>query len=389
MKLAFYYHIPITQKKKGLFIPGFLGVFIDALANEVEHLYLIMHKSNAAESILADYKLKNKNITFISLGLKTPAWHRAIFHKKILKQAVQKIDNCKALIVRSPSPLAPYFYKYLKNTTLVFMVVGDYMESVKHSNAKSLRERVIDFYLIYNDKKFKYIMKKVDVLVNSPILYEKYKENSKSIYLIKTTTLSERDFYFREDTCKNYPIVLLYSGRFDVQKGLIELVEATAQLLLQNIEVNLNLVGWEDNKLEPVKQLILKKAKDLSIEQNIFIHGKKTIGKDLNEMYTMADIYILPSYHEGFPRTIWEAMANSLPVIATDVGGIPAYLTHLKNVYLIKSKSADAITRAVIKISNDISLRKKMISYGRKIAKEATLEIQTKNMVDYIKKSIY
>ncbi len=384
MKLAFYYHIPITQKKEALYIPGFLGVFIDALANEVEHLYLIMHKSNASESISADYKLKNKNITFISLGLKTPAWHRAIFHKKILKQAVQKIDNCKALIVRSPSPLAPYFYKYLKNTTLVFMVVGDYMEAVKQTKATTFREKIVNLYLNYNHKKFKAVMKKVDVLVNSPTLFEANKNNAKTIHLIKTTTLSIHDFYTREDTCKNETIELLYTGRFDLQKGLVELVEATAELIAKNRNVRLHLVGWENDTTKPVEKLLLKKSKDLKIEDKIIFHGKKTIGIELHKMYRMADIYVLPSYHEGFPRTIWEAMANSLPVIATRVGGIPDYLTDKKNVLLIEPKKSKPIVHAIEQIINDKSLREQMIKHGSKIAKDATLEIQSKNIIKII-----
>lgn len=384
MKLAFYYHIPIIQKNGNLFIPGFLGVFIDSLANEVEHLFVVMHKANETESKAADYQLKSKNITFINLGLKTPAWHRAIYAKKILKKALQKIENCNILIVRSPSPLAPYFNKYLKKTKLVFMVVGDYMEAIKQTKSVTFREKMVNLYLSHNNKKFKSVMKKVDVLVNSPTLFETNKNNAKSIHLIKTTTLSIHDFYIRKDTCQNKPIQLLYTGRFDLQKGLIELVEATAKLIANKIDIQLNLVGWENDTLKPVEKLLIEKAKFLQIEKNVIFHGKKTIGKELNKMYQMADIYVLPSYHEGFPRTIWEAMANSLPVIATKVGGIPAYLTDKKNVLLIAPKETNQIVNAVDKIITNTELRQELIKNGIEIAKEATLEIQSKNIIKII-----
>jgi len=385
MNLAFYYHIPITQKNQDLYTPGFLGVFIDSLASEVKHLYLVMHQSNETESESADYKLKNNNITFINLRLKTPAWHRAIFHKKILKKVLAKIDNCDAIIVRSPSPLAPYFYRYLKNTKLIFMVVGDYMEAVKQTKSTTFREKIVNLFLSYNHKKFKTIMKKVDVLVNSPTLFNTNKNNAKSIHLIKTTTLSINDFYLRKDTCTNDPIELLYTGRFDIQKGLVELVEATAELITKKVNVCLNFVGWENDGKKPVEKLLTKKAKDLKIENNVIFHGKKTIGKELNKMYQMADIYVLPSYHEGFPRTIWEAMANSLPVIATKVGGIPNYLTDKKNVFLIEPKKIEQITNAIETIINNINLRQNLINNGVFIAKDATLELQAQNIINHIK----
>jgi hypothetical protein len=75
MKLAFYYHIPLVQENKALKVPGYLGVFIDALANEVDELHLVMHQARPHESAEADYTLKSKNIIWVDLGLKTPAWH--------------------------------------------------------------------------------------------------------------------------------------------------------------------------------------------------------------------------------------------------------------------------------------------------------------------------
>ena len=45
MKLAFYYHIPVAAKKEGLFLPGYIGVFVDELARNVNKLYLVMHET--------------------------------------------------------------------------------------------------------------------------------------------------------------------------------------------------------------------------------------------------------------------------------------------------------------------------------------------------------
>ncbi len=386
MTIAFYYHIPIFKKENKIYCPGFLGVFIDSLANEVEQLFLIMHENYEVQN--EDYEITSKNITFISLGKRTPAWHRELFYRRILKLINEKEYDFDAIIVRSPTPLAPYFHKQIKKSKIIFMIVGDYLEGVKNSKANSIREKIVNLYLKYNSYRFIKRIKETDILVNSHILYKKYKNIAKSINKIKTTTLSINDFYYRADTCQKETIQLLYTGRFDLQKGLSELVEATAILIDMKINVKLNLVGWEENENKPIENFLLKRAKDLNIEEYLIFHGKKSIGKELNKMYQMADIYILPSYHEGFPRTIWEAMANSLPVIATDVGGIPAYLTDKKNVLLIKPKNVIQICNAIKQVINNNTLRKNLIINGFDIATDATLEIQSKKIINLIKNVI-
>jgi glycosyltransferase involved in cell wall biosynthesis len=95
---------------------------------------------------------------------------------------------------------------------------------------------------------------------------------------------------------------------------------------------------------------------------------------------------VLPSYHEGFPRTIWEAMANSLPVIATRVGGIPNYLKNNENAILIEPKIVEDIVISVKKLINDNNLREKIVVNGLEIAKQNTLEKSTKNIIKIIEK---
>jgi glycosyltransferase involved in cell wall biosynthesis len=386
MHLAFYYHIPIHSRNNQLFVPSYLGVFLDSLASSVAQLYIVLHEANTSQSLECDYQLKNKNISWVNLGLKTPAWHRDLFYHKVLKNKLSYIKNCDAFIIRSPSPLAPYFQKFVsEKTKIFFMIVGDYLDGATHLKSSTFRDRIIYQYLKYNDRNFTKAIKNTAILVNSKGLFEKYKNTAKSIHLIKTTTLSSNDIFIRENTCLSDSIELLYTGRIDVAKGLLELVEATSILIKENHRLVLNIVGWEqDNVARPVENKMIALAKNLGIEKQLIFHGRKTVGPELNKMYQQADVYVIPSYHEGFPRTIWEAMANSLPVIATKVGGIPAYLTHEKNAILIEPKSIQEIVLGIKKVIENKPLRKNLIENAIELAKENTLEVQTKKMIDII-----
>jgi glycosyltransferase involved in cell wall biosynthesis len=384
MNLAFYYHIPITKDSSGqLTIPSYLGVFIDSLASFVNHLYLVMHESDNYNAE-ADYTLKSENITWVNLGRKTPAWHRSLYHKKILKKKLAEVVNCDVMLVRSPSPLAPYFAKYLNKPRLIFMIVGDYSDSVSNMKATTLRQKLIKFYLTYNHQLFEQAIEQTDVVVNSSQLYDQYKTKAKSIHQIRTTTLSTSDFYVKENLVLSSPINLVYTGRIDPQKGLFELVEATSMLNKEGYDVVCNMVGWEPDMDEPVKKALVAHAKAQDIEHKVIFHGKKKVGEELNAMYRMGDMYVIPSYHEGFPRTIWEAMANSLPVIATTVGSIPGFLKHQEDALLIEPKNVQAICDAVVTLMNNKELRERMITRGQLLAQVNTLENQSQKLVEIL-----
>jgi glycosyltransferase involved in cell wall biosynthesis len=345
-----------------------------------------MHECDSKFNDQADFELPQKNIVFISLGKITPAWHRHFFHKTLFRKISSHLKLCDFVIVRSPTPLAPFFYKYARHTKIVFMIVGDYLEGVRHFEIKSVRDWLMIQYVKRNDFLFRKAMKNTDVLVNSPVLSEKYTSISKSIHLIKTTTLRKHDFFRRDDTCKKDVVELLYTGRIEAEKGLFELVQAVSVLKKSNKNVNLNIVGWESDEKKSVEGALKKLALQLSITESVIFHGRKKIGAELNEMYRNADLFVLPSYHEGFPRTIWEAMANSLPVIATRVGAIPDYLTNYENALFVEPKNVAEIVFKVIELLENPSLRIKLISNAYIIAQENTLEIQAEKMIELVQK---
>lgn len=387
MRLAFYYHIPICIKDRGVIhIPSFLGVFVDALAQEVNHFILVMHQANGGEVQNCDYALTSKNISWINLGRKTPAWHRALLHKKLLKDKLQALD-ADCFLVRSPSPLAPYFHYYFPQNKISFLIVGDYESALDSKGNKSIRQLAMDYYLKYNSYLFKKAIQKTPILVNSPTLFNKYKDLAPSCNLVGTTTLSKMDFFERNDTCTRDVIKLLYTGRIDLQKGLLELVTIAGELINEGLPIELHIVGWEDVQEKPVEHHLNSKAKQHGILDKVFFHGRKRVGEELNQLYRMADIYVIPSYHEGFPRTIWEAMANSLPVIATEVGAIPKLLTHQEHALIIPPKNEKALKSELLKLINDSNLRQYLIKNARNLATNYTLDVLAKQMILKLKKN--
>lgn len=385
MNLGFYYHIPAVLSDSGIKIPAYLGVFLDALAQEVDYLTLFMHLSHNPNDPTASYSLRSRNVRFVSLGLKTPAWERFIRPGRTLNKIGSEIKKCDLVLVRAPSPLSPDFHKrFGKNIKISYLVVGDYIDDSKNLDQPFIRKLVIQMLSIRNDKQLTNALKRSTTLVNSAKLHEKYSRIVKDLHLIRTTTLSNGDFFVRADTCHKDEIKILYTGSFSLSKGLLDLIEAFAILYNELKNISLHFVGWENLSQKPFESTLKRRIVDLNLSKVVFFHGFKKIGPDLNEMYRMADIYIIPSYQEGFPRTIWEAMANSLPVVATRVGSIPHYLEDRTNVFLIEPRKPEQIVEAVREIINNHTLRQSIIRNAFELVQENTLEIQTKKLVKII-----
>jgi len=384
MKLGFYYHISVVIKSDGIYVPGSLGLFIDELAANSDVLYYVAHRATSKEESDADYRLLQPNIILVDLGVKTPAWHREIMHRQILRNPLRKIQNCDVMIVRSPTPLSIYISKFLNTTVTWYMIVGDYLEAIDHYKHQGFRGILIYYYLHIHDFFFQRKLKNERLLVNSPKMFEKYTLQNEKVFQIKTTTLTRKDFFFRDDTCQNDEIQLLYTGAYNPSKGIFELITATRMLLDQNYSVHLNLVGWEFDNDKPVEREMFNKINSLGMSSNVTIHGKKQVGQELNAMYRMGDVYVLPTYHEGFPRTIWEAMANGIPVVTSHVGGIPGFITDRRQAILIEPKDPELLADSIAEVIMNRDLRKNLIKNSYELVSMNTLDIQTKHLMDII-----
>lgn len=89
---------------------------------------------------------------------------------------------------------------------------------------------------------------------------------------------------------------------------------------------------------------------------------------DVKELLQSADIFVLPSYREGLPRTVLEAMSLAKPVVATDVAGCKDSVIENKTGYLVPAKNANALSVAIEKLILDKNLREQFGKNGRELA---------------------
>ena len=382
MVLGFYYHVTVKKIEGKIFLASYLGLFVDELAKNVDKLSYFAFTTNK-KNIEQNYCLTQKNIEFIDLGQKQNSPYLLIFGGHIIRRVKQEAAQCNTILVRGPSPLAPHFYfRFRKLAKVAYLMVGDSMEGIKYQTNPFLRQKFINLFTYFYEYVQNKVIRHTVCLVNSTVLKRKYERINKNVKEIKTTTLSESDFFKRTDTCLNQNnINLLFVGRIEKAKGVEELFEAFKKLRKDGFHLVLHIAGWDTEDALRYQASFLKQIDD---KNSMIFHGFKT-SSELLQLYRMADIYILPSHHEGFPRTIWEAMANCLPVVSSNVGSIPFYLEHEKHILMVAPHDIDALYFSIKKMIEEHSLRQKLIANSYILAKEVTLEIQTKLLIEAIK----
>ena len=136
---------------------------------------------------------------------------------------------------------------------------------------------------------------------------------------------------------------VVYIGRMDVKKGLRELVEAAASLRPQRPKLHVYLVG------EGPDRPVIERAIQASNAAG-YIHALPGCAFDeVAEWMAAADLVTLPSYMEGCPNVVLEALACGRPVVATNVGGIPEILSDECG-RLVPPRDAGALAQALASV---------------------------------------
>lgn len=162
-------------------------------------------------------------------------------------------------------------------------------------------------------------------------------------------------------------IVVSFIGRLVEEKGIIDLLEAYNLLKSKNVKF-LIMGGVPQGERDTKTQALLEKYKN---NKDIIFTGHI---ENINEHLYMSDIFSLPSYREGMPRSIIEAMAMKNAVLATDIRGSREEVVHGETGYLFPINDSLKIAEYIDLLANDedllIELKEKGLERAKKLYDE-------------------
>ena len=179
------------------------------------------------------------------------------------------------------------------------------------------------------------------------------------------------------DTPKEYDLV--FAARLEQNKGIYQLLQPISKAKTQMPNLKLLVVGQgsERKNLE-------SKIKTLGLRKNVVFSGWLEGPQDVAKAYNSAKCFINPSYNEGGPRVVLEAMACGLPVITTQVGLMHDIIQNGQNGLFTGWEPAEMADR-ILNLLNDQELQYKFSFAGKELVKEFERKAAIKNYADKLK----
>ena len=374
MRLALTTNARLYKNTKGeYFTPSVYDyTFFLRYLDVFEEVKLIAHVENVADSKVVNMvrvdgpRLMVEDIPFPHGKIQYIKLYRAI--GKALSKAYQ---DCDAAILRIPDQLAFQLYKKIKNKIPVAVEITSdpWMLFSAKNYKKSIFRPFIRWHWHLQQKK---VCKNAigTAYVTKEYLQKRYppthKRNGYTTFYTDTdiddTWLKATNKLQKKEVITLIHVATSIAGN---AKGHRELLIVAGELKQKGYPIRVVLVG--EGELNKENTLIVK---DYNIRPYIYQTGSLT-RKILKEQLLQADIFVFPSYVEGLPRVLIEAMALGLPCVAT---ALPGNRELLQDDWLVPIKDVKYLQEKVEELLNDEFLRKKVGENNRLAAGEYSID---------------
>ena len=191
-----------------------------------------------------------------------------------------------------------------------------------------------------------------------------------------------RDKIRREFGCKDDTILCVTVANLRNPKGHIYLIEAILAVLEENSRMRFVFVGSDF-----LNGQLQRRCRELGIENDVVFAGFRS---DIFDIYSAADVAVLPSWYEGLPVSLMEAMSMELPVVSTTVSGIPELVVNGVTGLLVPPKQVKPLAKALIEIGSSEEKRRVMGKAGRnRILEKFLVDRVVVELTAYYEQKVY
>ncbi len=343
--------LAILAKKKGYDVKIVLGEIDSDLKilkeKEIDCFYLPVYRGGInpfkdAKSLFLIFNLFRK--------IKPDIVHLVTIKPYLYGGVIARIAKVPC-VVSAVSGLGSLFIgKSLKNKFLRILFYPIYKFAFNHSN---------QFIILQNHQDLKFLQ-------NWGVL------NINKVKLLKGSGVNLKEFIPTKEIETNMPVVC-FAARLLKDKGIYEFISAAE--ILNKLGVRAKFVVAGDLDLKNPTSLNLKELNKLKENKNIEIIGYQ---KNIPKLFNQSNIICLPSYREGFPKTLIEAAAAGRAVITTDVPGCRDAIIPNKTGLLVQPKNSKKLADAIQYLIQNPKLRASMGNAGRELAKK---EFKIENII--------
>ena len=304
-------------------------------------------------------------------------WKYPIYKIFVIRQIDKFIDNCDILIIMTPSPISKLLFRISKrkNKKIILLVRQDIVEMNK-TRYSGLKKYFANYFSNYYEKYFlkRINNKNITVIASGEKLAEKYLKYSPNVFSFADSRYLLQDVISKQEI-RNIDISnktqFLFVGRLEVNKGIILLLKFAKKYANK---ISLTIIG--DGLMSGyVKNYI----QENNLTNTVFLLGHIEFGPNLLKYYKISDFFIFPSYSEGLPQVILEAMACGCVVFSSNVGSITTIVKEEFNGILFNPLDEnDFYQKADLIFNNEFDLdklRTNSLEIARKYAFENQINI--------------
>ncbi|MCE8427887.1 MAG: glycosyltransferase family 4 protein [Candidatus Methanoperedens sp.] len=255
-------------------------------------------------------------------------------------------------------------YSKVSKTPLVLTVHGYVIENKILGITKKLYDRTIGLKTLKAANKIIAVSKrqKEDIIrwAGKEIEGENILYVPNGIYINEFNDLKFNGESYQGYNFGNSPLVLGV-GRLLPRKGFLYLIEAAKKVVKLDPDVKFVIVGPDGGEM----QNLIQKINENDLADNFFLLG--TVPRNvLRYLYSCANIFVIPSFYEGLPTTLLEAMACGIPVIGSNIDGIQIVVENDRDGLLIPPGNADILADKICLLLRDKILADKLSRNAKK-----------------------
>lgn len=293
--------------------------------------------------------------------------------KKIIKNNIHKYD---AALMRSPSPISFIAHGLVKASGIPYaaeVVINPATMFSKDSYPSKLRP-LISWAFIAHTKNLcqhangvSYVTENV---LQSMFPCKGMSSDDAKYFTEHYSTIDIHDYQYTErlpeENKKRFSIV--HTGYMDsYSKGHLKVIEVASILVNRGYDVDVSFIGTGDLESE-----FKEYAKKEGIFDRVYFCGSLNGYTEVQKQLLKADVFLFPTCSEGLPRSLIEAMANSLPCVSSPVDGITELLDRD---FLVDYKDANGMANCIQRLIDDVDFRRETAKRNYNKAKEYQYDI--------------